>query len=60
MVSAVAQQTRTRDQTFEGVVDPRPNRPPVSTVQPRPYFVQCWLNFSKSPKHAQKQYLLYF
>ena len=52
---AVVQQTRTRDWTFEGVADP--NRPPVPAVQPRPYFVQFWLNNAKSPKHVQKQYV---
>ena len=49
---AVAQQTRISDQTFEGVVDP--NRLPVPVVQPRPYLVQIWLNYAKSPKHTQK------
>ena len=34
---AVDPQTRTSDQTFEGV--PNPNRPPVPVVQPRPYLV---------------------
>ena len=33
----VDQQTRTRDQTFEGVLES--NRPPVPAVQPRPYLV---------------------
>ena len=36
-VAIIAQQTRIRDQTFEGVVDP--NRPPVPAVQPRSYVV---------------------
>ena len=43
---AVGQQTKTLDQTFEGVVDP--NRPLVSAVQPRLYLVQFWLNYVKS------------
>ena len=41
---AVAHQTRTSDQTFEGVVDP--NHPPFPAVQPSPYLVQFWLNFT--------------
>ena len=51
--AAIVQQTRTRDQTFEGVVDPQ--RPPVL---PCLYLVQFWLNHAKSPKHAQKQYFV--
>ena len=37
LVSEIAgdQQTRTSDQTFEGILDP--NRPPVPVVQPSPY-----------------------
>ena len=46
--TVVAQQTRTHDQTFEGVVDP--NRPPV---HPRPYLVHFWPNYAKSPQNAQ-------
>ena len=42
---AVAQQTKTRNRAFEGVVDP--NRPPVPVGQPRPYLAQSWLNYFK-------------
>ena len=48
---AVNQQTRTCDQTFEGVVDS--NHPPVPGVQPRPYLVHIWPNFVKSHQFAQ-------
>ena len=54
LVKLVAQQTRTRDQTFKEVVNPNP--PLVLTVQPHPYLIQFWINYTKSPKHAQKQY----
>ena len=47
----VDQQTRTSDQTFEGVPDP--NRPPVPAVQPRPNLVYFWPIYAKSPLHAQ-------
>ena len=40
---AVAQQTRTRNLTFEGVVGP-----PVPAVQSRPILVQFWLNYAKT------------
>ena len=48
---AVDQQTKAHDQTFEGV--PESGYPPVPTGQPRPYLVNFWLNFAKSPQHAQ-------
>ena len=35
--TAVDEQTRSSNQTFEGV--PNPNRPPVPVVQQRPYLV---------------------
>ena len=47
---AVVQQTRARDRTFEGVPDSW--CPPVTAGQPRPYLVNLWPNFAKSPKHA--------
>ena len=50
---AVDQQTRARDQTFEGV----PDCPVMPAGQPRPYLVNFWLNFAKSPKHAQNHAL---
>ena len=34
-------------QTFEGVLDS--GCPPVPVGQPRPYLVNLWLNFAKSP-----------
>ena len=48
---AVDQQTRTSDQTFEGVPDP--NRQTVPAGQPRPYLVQIRPNLAKYPEHAQ-------
>ena len=48
---AVDQQTRTGDQTFEGVPDP--NRQSVPAGQPRPYLVQIRPNLAKYPEHAQ-------
>ena len=47
---AVDQQTRTGDQTFEGVPDP--NRQSVPAGQPRPYLVQIRPNLAKYPEHA--------
>ena len=44
---AVDQQTRARDQTFEGVPDSR--CPPVTAGQPHQYLVIFWFNFAKSP-----------
>ena len=44
---AVDQQTSAHDQTFEGVSDS--GCPPVPARQPRPYLVNFWLNFAKSP-----------
>ena len=48
---AVDQQTKTSDQTFEGVPDP--NRQKVPAGQPRPYLVQIRPNLAKYPEHAQ-------
>ena len=48
---AVNQQTRTGDQTFEGVPDP--NHQSVPAGQPRPYLVQIRPNLAKYPEHAQ-------
>ena len=44
---AVDQQTKAHDQTFEGVPDS--GCPLVPAGQPRPYLVNFWLNFAKSP-----------
>ena len=44
---AVEQQTRARDQTYDGVPDSE--CPPVPVGQPRPYLVNFWLNFAESP-----------
>ena len=44
---AVDQQTRARDRTFEAVSDI--GCPPVPAGQPRPYLVNFWPNFAKSP-----------
>ena len=44
---AVDQQTKDQDQVFEGVPDSE--CPPVPAGQPRPYLVNFWLNFAKSP-----------
>ena len=44
---AVYRQTRPRDRTFRGV--PESGCPPVPAGQPRPYLVNFWLNFAKSP-----------
>ena len=52
---AVDQQTKAHDQTFEGVPDS--GCPPVPAGQPRPYLVNFWLNFVKSPQHAQNSAL---
>ena len=49
------QQTKAHDQTFEGVPDF--GCPPVPAGQPRPYLVNSWLNFAKSPEHAQNNAL---
>ena len=43
----VDQQTRVRDQTFEGIPDS--GCPPVPAGQSHPHLVNFWLNFSKSP-----------
>ena len=43
----VGQLTRAHDQTFEGVLDS--GCPPVPAGQPRPYLLNFWLNFAKSP-----------
>ena len=43
----VDQQTRARDQTFEGVSDS--GCQPVPAGQPRPYLVNFWPNCAKSP-----------
>ena len=48
---AVDQQTKTGDQTFEGVPDP--NRQSVPSGQPRPYLVQIRPNLAKYPEYAQ-------
>ena len=53
---AVDQQTRTSDQTFEGVPDP--NRQTVPAGQPRPYLVQIRPNLAKYPEHAQNPYFM--
>ena len=50
---AVYLQTKTRDQTFDGV--PNLDRPPVPAVQPRRNLVNFWPNYAKSPQHAQNQ-----
>ena len=44
---AVDQQTKAHVKTFEGVPDS--GCPPVPAGQPRPYLVNFWLNFVKSP-----------
>ena len=44
---AVDQQTRAHDRIFEGVPDS--GCPPVLAGQPRPYLVNFWPNFAKSP-----------
>ena len=44
---AVDQKTRARDQTFDGVSDS--GYTPVLAGQPRPYLVNLWPNFVKSP-----------
>ena len=44
---AVEQQTKAYDQTFEGVPDS--GCLPVPAGQQRPYLVNFWLNFAKSP-----------
>ena len=49
--TAVDQQTRTGDRTFEGVSDP--NRQTVPAGQPRPYLVQIRPNLAKYPEYAQ-------
>ena len=48
---AVVRQTRASNRTFEGVPDS--GCQPVPAGQPRPYLVNLWPNFAKSPKHAQ-------
>ena len=52
---AVDQQTKVHDQTFEGFPDS--GCPPVPAGQPRPYLFNFWLNFAKSPLHAQNSAL---
>ena len=44
---AVDQQTKAHNRTFEVVPDS--GYPPVPAGQPRPYLVNFWLNFAKSP-----------
>ena len=44
---AVDQQTKAHNRTFEVVLDS--GSPPVPAGQPRPYLVNFWLNFAKSP-----------
>ena len=44
---AVDQKTKAHDQTFNWVLDS--GCPPVPAGQPRPYLVNFWLNFAKSP-----------
>ena len=44
---AVDQQTRAHDRSFEGVPDF--GCPPVPAGQPRPYLVNLWPSFAKSP-----------
>ena len=44
---AVDQKTKAHDQTFEGVPDS--GFTPVPAGQSRPYLVNLWLNFAKSP-----------
>ena len=48
---AVDQKTMACDRTFEGV--PESRFTPVTAGQPRPYLVNLWPNFAKSPEHAQ-------
>ena len=48
---AVVKQTRACDRTFERVPDS--GCPPVPAGQPRPYLVNLWPNFAKSPKHTE-------
>ena len=43
----VDQQTRARDRNFKGVPDA--GCPPVPAGQPRPYLVNFWPKFAKSP-----------
>ena len=52
---AVDQQTRARDRTFEGVPDS--GCPPVPAGQPRPYLVNFWPNYAKSPFNMLKTML---
>ena len=52
---AVDQQTKAHDRTFEGVLDFGSTSVPVG--QPRSYLVNFWLNFAKSPKHAENHAL---
>ena len=47
---AVDQQTKARNQTFEGVLDF--GCPPVPAGQSRPYLVNFWYNFAKSSQFA--------
>ena len=54
--TAVDQQTRTSDRTFEGVPDP--NRQTVPEGQPRPYLVQIRPNLAKYPEHTQNPYFM--
>ena len=48
---AVDQQTRACDRTIKGVLDS--GYPPVPAGQPRPYLVNCWPKFAKSPQRVQ-------
>ena len=50
---AVDHQTRTCDQTLETVADS--GCPPVPAEQPRPYLIQFWFTYVKSPNHVQNQ-----
>ena len=52
---AVVRQNRAHDRTFEVVPDS--GCPPVPAGQPRPYLVNLWPNFAKSPKHARNHAL---
>ena len=44
---AVDQKTKAHDRIFEWVPDS--GCPPVPARQPRPYLVNFWLNYAKSP-----------
>ena len=49
---AVDRQAKTRDLNFEGSRTPTA---PVPAVQPRPYLINFWRKYTKSPQHAQNQ-----